>query len=203
VVDESAHRQKRRIRILRNGPYVVTGGVPLTRQRIVCDEKGESIAWREGEPYPVGETCSLCRCGATRTPPFCDGTHAKIGFDGTETASRTPYLERARWIEGAGIRLSRPVLHQGRVDPGPRRAIGRPRGAEDGARDGRELPLEASGRLGVGRAASRSSPRSGSPRPDPRSRSSRNRGAGRGHSGSAAASRWSRRTARSTRSVTA
>ncbi len=94
------------IRITRNGPYIVTGGVPLTRQRIVCDAEGEAIEWREGEGYPVGETYALCRCGRTGTPPFCDGTHVKIPFDGTETASREPYLERADWTEGEEIRLS-------------------------------------------------------------------------------------------------
>ncbi len=94
------------IRITKNGPYIVTGSVPLTRQRIVCDAEGESIGWHEGEPYTVSETYALCRCGHTGTPPFCDGTHSKIGFDGTETASRVPYLERADWFEGDDIRLS-------------------------------------------------------------------------------------------------
>lgn len=104
--EDSEEQKTPKIRIARNGPYIVTGGVPLTRQQIVCDAEGESIGWREGESYPVGETYALCRCGGTRTPPFCDGTHAKIRFDGTETASRVPYLERADWIEGDGIRLS-------------------------------------------------------------------------------------------------
>jgi CDGSH-type Zn-finger protein len=94
------------IRIAKDGPYIVTGEVPLMRQRIVCDADGESIEWREGEAYPVSETYALCRCGRTGTPPFCDGTHGRVGFDGTETASREPYLERADWIEGEGIRLS-------------------------------------------------------------------------------------------------
>lgn len=99
-------RQEPMIRITRDGPYIVTGGVPLMRQRIVCDAEGDSVGWQEGEAYPVGTTYALCRCGQTSTPPFCDGTHARIEFDGTETASRTPYLERAEWIEGEGIRLS-------------------------------------------------------------------------------------------------
>ena len=94
------------IRITKNGPYIVTGGVPLARQQVVCDAEGEAIGWREGEAYPVGETYALCRCGQTSTSPLCDGTHAKVQFDGTETASRVPYLERADWIEGEGIRLS-------------------------------------------------------------------------------------------------
>jgi CDGSH-type Zn-finger protein len=32
--------------------------------------------------------------------PFCDGAHARVGFDGAETASREPYLNEARAIEG-------------------------------------------------------------------------------------------------------
>jgi CDGSH-type Zn-finger protein len=86
--------------VTRNGCYLVSGGIPLTRQTIGTDSAGESEKWSEGETFPTKESYALCRCGRSSTKPFCDGTHKKIGFDGTETASREPYTEQAEVLEG-------------------------------------------------------------------------------------------------------
>jgi CDGSH-type Zn-finger protein len=102
----SGKKDAARIKVTKNGPYMVTGSIPLVKQILVCDKKGNSVEWREGESIPVKETYALCRCGGSRTRPFCDGTHAGNHFDGTETASRVPYLDRAGWTEGRDIRLS-------------------------------------------------------------------------------------------------
>ena len=89
-----------RITITPNGPYAVEGGVKLAHQHIVANEDGESLEWREGATVPAPEPYHLCRCGHSAQKPFCDGAHAKARFDGTETASRDPFEDQAKRIDG-------------------------------------------------------------------------------------------------------
>lgn len=96
---------KFRIRILKNGPYIVSGGLPLYRMAIGTDEDGNSYQWCSKEEVPCGETYALCRCGHSKKKPFCDGSHVKVGFDGTETASRTLYMDEAVETEGPNLKL--------------------------------------------------------------------------------------------------
>lgn len=96
---------ERRIRIEKNGPYVLTGRIPLTREEIVTDERGESVAWEEVSRYPDRTSCSLCRCGFSGTKPNCDGSHELMNFDGTETASHVPYAEAAARFAGPRVTL--------------------------------------------------------------------------------------------------
>jgi CDGSH-type Zn-finger protein len=88
------------ISVKENGPYLVEGSVPLARQTIVTDNAGDSVEWLEGDEFEARATYKLCRCGQSGTKPFCDGSHARVGFDGTETASRLPYLQEARVQRG-------------------------------------------------------------------------------------------------------
>ena len=94
-----------KITVLKNGPYVVEGDLSIADQHIVTNEKGESLDWREGKDYPHDAKCFLCRCGHSAGKPFCDGSHKRVGFDGTETASREPYAEQAERIEGPTMDL--------------------------------------------------------------------------------------------------
>lgn len=95
-----------RVLVIADGPYVVTGSVPLSEQTIGTDANGESESWIEGEIVDAPETYMLCRCGQSGKKPFCDGTHAKTDFDGTETSSRAPYLEEARVFDGPAMALT-------------------------------------------------------------------------------------------------
>ncbi len=113
-------RAERKITVTRNGPYLVEGAIPLANQTIESDSEGGSREWLQGQPFEVAEVYSLCRCGQSSNKPFCDSTHLKVGFDGTETASRAPYLEQADVFEGPVMDLTdaQPLCASGRFcDP--------------------------------------------------------------------------------------
>ena len=60
-----------KITVRSNGSYKVEADIPL------FDEAGNQIPTPEGRPY------SLCRCGLSKTKPFCDRTHREGGWDPT------------------------------------------------------------------------------------------------------------------------
>ena len=61
-----------------NGPYMVEGPV--------------SVVDADGTTYDLSEqtTIFLCRCGGSRTKPFCDGTHETLNFQAAHRAAHTP-----------------------------------------------------------------------------------------------------------------
>jgi CDGSH-type Zn-finger protein len=95
-----------KVRVSKDGPYLVSGGIPLTKQIIGIDAAGDSYKWSEGQKCPSKDNYALCRCGRSKNKPFCDGTHNKVNFDGTETASREPYLNQAKRIDGPALELT-------------------------------------------------------------------------------------------------
>ena len=54
------------IGITKDGPVWVRGGVP--------------VVGADTEPYEVRNRVTLCRCGASRNKPFCDGSHKDVRF---------------------------------------------------------------------------------------------------------------------------
>jgi CDGSH-type Zn-finger protein len=92
--------------IVKDGPYVASGHLPLSKRTIGTNAAGESVEWVEGQAYPPQAQYALCRCGQSANKPFCDGSHTKAGFDGTETASRAPYRNQAKVIRGPTLSLT-------------------------------------------------------------------------------------------------
>ncbi len=95
-----------KIVVTQNGPYVVSGPVPLAVQVITPNDEGESWEWQQGQSFEVTATYELCRCGRSQHKPFCDGRHTTPRFDGEETASRAPYAQHAEKIVGPTLELS-------------------------------------------------------------------------------------------------
>jgi CDGSH-type Zn-finger protein len=95
-----------RIKVTKNGPYLVEGSIPLSEKIIVADSEGTATAWQEGKPLPQKESYLLCRCGQSNTKPFCDGAHEKVNFNGEETATYEPCLKRAKEFDGPTLKLS-------------------------------------------------------------------------------------------------
>jgi CDGSH-type Zn-finger protein len=95
-----------KVKVLKDGPYLVTGGVPLVEDTVVVDEDGDPVEYHRTKEYPLQLSYALCRCGRTKNPPFCDGAHANPKWDGTERARREPYLEQAERFEGPELDLT-------------------------------------------------------------------------------------------------
>jgi CDGSH-type Zn-finger protein len=95
----------KKITVSKNGPYIVSGSVPVAVQTIGVNSKGYSTEWVEGRAFASSPQYALCRCGQSKTKPFCDGTHSKVGFDGTETASRAPVAQQANVLDGPAMQL--------------------------------------------------------------------------------------------------
>jgi CDGSH-type Zn-finger protein len=63
------------VRCRENGPYVIKGVVR------VVDHLGNEFALPEGK-----DGVALCRCGHSKSRPFCDGSHRTAGFVAPELA---------------------------------------------------------------------------------------------------------------------
>ncbi len=96
----------RKIVVSKNGPYTVSGDIPMSIQIITPNEEGQSWDWEEGKTFKTSRQYDLCRCGHSKEKPFCDGTHSKIGFVGTEAATRRPYVRQAETFDGPALVLS-------------------------------------------------------------------------------------------------
>jgi CDGSH-type Zn-finger protein len=71
-VKEHQLKEKPKILLLPNGPYYLLNDM---EPKVV-----ENLQNSEGQPLSTLRGVALCRCGASKNKPFCDGTHGTIGF---------------------------------------------------------------------------------------------------------------------------
>src|SRR3990172_243439 len=96
---EKKPKNKKVIQIIPGGPYEVTGAIPLVRKFQVVTPHGEPVTWRKESTLETDKTYRLCRCGKSKTKPFCDDSHLENGFIGKETAVHLPTAERRVTIQ--------------------------------------------------------------------------------------------------------
>jgi CDGSH-type Zn-finger protein len=81
----------KKITITDAGPYWVEEGVPISDQ--------------DGRPIATKGDYFLCRCGGSKSKPFCDGTHKSNNFNGQEFASKDTAEERRDVFVGDGVAI--------------------------------------------------------------------------------------------------
>lgn len=97
--------KQKKVEVSLDGPYLVSGSVPLEEEQIVVDKEGTPLKWKFCQKYKTQGKYKLCRCGYSEDKPFCDGSHLENNFDGTETAENLSYNEQAEKINGPELVL--------------------------------------------------------------------------------------------------
>lgn len=96
-----------RIIISEQGPYLVFGRPPLAMQFIMANDRGASWYFQEGRHFSTeSEPTALCRCGASRRKPYCDGTHVRHEWDPRLDDAGTPLLHNAEVTEGGSLTMT-------------------------------------------------------------------------------------------------
>lgn len=73
---------------------------------MLAGSDGNPTEYRDGTAFEMQPTAYLCRCGQSGHKPFCDGSHARVGFDGSETADPRRYDEMAVLLEGPVLSMT-------------------------------------------------------------------------------------------------
>lgn len=95
------------ITITENGPYLIYGRPPLAMQYIMPNEFNESWYFQEGRHFSTeDEPTALCRCGASKRKPYCDGSHAKHRWDPHLTAPPEALIDNVDITSGDEVTIT-------------------------------------------------------------------------------------------------
>ena len=95
----------KKIIISKDGPYIVSGKIPLAKEIAVGNINRGPEEWVRKEELKVPEKYLLCRCGQSGHKPFCDSTHLKVGFDGTEDGKNNTEVDHKEVVFGPELDL--------------------------------------------------------------------------------------------------
>ena len=99
--------QKYKVCVTEKGPYLIYGRPPLAIQHIMCNDMNESWYFQEGQHFSTEEEpTALCRCGASKRKPFCDGSHATTRWQPKLTALPEALLDNVEITSGEQISIT-------------------------------------------------------------------------------------------------
>ena len=96
-----------KITVTDKGPYLVFGRPPLATQHIVPNALGESWKFEKGATFSTEEKpTALCRCGASKRKPYCDGSHKTHRWKSKITAHPEALLDNIDITSGEELALT-------------------------------------------------------------------------------------------------
>ncbi len=96
-----------RIEIVDQGPYLVFGRPPLKQYFMLPNREGHIWYFKEGKSYSTSaEPTALCRCGHSKSKPYCDGAHEHAEWYGELTSPEEDLLDGADVYRGPHVALS-------------------------------------------------------------------------------------------------
>lgn len=94
------------VQVSPDGPYVISGtGATIRDAVIATNEQGVSVRYQLGNKVDLVDGTRLCRCGHSKTKPYCDGSHETVKVNLTETAATDPYSPNPDVIPGPELTL--------------------------------------------------------------------------------------------------
>ncbi len=106
LIGSSAAPQKMHITVTERGPYLVYGAPPLMQQIIETNQNGDSVEYRKGREFSTDkQPTALCRCGRSKSAPYCDSSHVDAIWDPQLSAPQDSLLSEADVLESETLSL--------------------------------------------------------------------------------------------------